>query len=226
MITQSFRHTILFTLLSIATSTFAQTSRKPYSINTNPLSHYSVKWNNPEYKACNTTSNSLYMTKAERDVIYILNLLHSNPALFAKTVLAAYPDSSDRPWLKNKAEYKSLMDTLLKIQPITIMKPDKKCFTSAECQASSTGITGFVGHERQNKDCEKKTCFNGECIAYGNSGALDIVMQLLIDEGVPSLGHRMICLTGYPQLGVAIRSHKLYGYDAVLDFHWESNGKW
>jgi hypothetical protein len=48
---------------------------------------------------------------------------------------------------------------------------------------------------------------------------LEIVLQLLIDEDVPSLGHRRILLEKYQTIGVSIQPHSHYGFNAVLDFH-------
>ena len=67
---------------------------------------------------------------------------------------------------------------------------------------------------------KKKWHFNGECCDYGHNNALDIIMSLLIDEGISSLGHRNICLSSYSKIGVAIQPHKLYGYNAVMDFYY------
>ena len=47
---------------------------------------------------------------------------------------------------------------------------------------------------------------------------LEIVIQLLIDQGVSSLGHRYICLGTYARVGVSIKPHKSYGTNCVLDF--------
>lgn len=64
-----------------------------------------------------------------------------------------------------------------------------------------------------------------ECCDYGGCyGGLEIIMSLLIDAGEnnAALGHRRICLdSSYHYLGVAIRNHKEYGKNAVLDFSWE-----
>ena len=63
-----------------------------------------------------------------------------------------------------------------------------------------------------------KGYFMGECCHYGNSDALDIVIKLLIDRNVASLGHRRVCFGDYTALGVSIRPHTTYGKNAVLDF--------
>jgi hypothetical protein len=101
-----------------------------------------------------------------------------------------------------------------------LLYPDSLCFEGARCHALSSGIKGYVGHDRLTDECKKKWYYNGECCDYGRSTALDIVMGLMIDENVPSLGHRVICLSFFNSIGVSIQPHKIYGKNAVLDFHY------
>jgi hypothetical protein len=96
------------------------------------------------------------MNNTEKEVIYILNLIRTNPSFFAKNVLAQYPDKTGRGWLANTDYYRSLMDTLLKIPNQTVLLPDRKCYESALCHATSSGSIGGFGHERITKSCEKK----------------------------------------------------------------------
>jgi hypothetical protein len=61
--------------------------------------------------------------------------------------------------------------------------------------------------------------YHGECCSYGNENGKDIVLQLLIDHDVPSLGHRKICLNeAYVKVGASIQSHKIYESCCVVDF--------
>ena len=57
------------------------------------------------------------------------------------------------------------------------------------------------------KNEERIKCNDGnyaECCSYGMHSAKDIVMQLLIDHDVPSLGHRENCLNNeYSKIGVS-----------------------
>lgn len=184
-----------------------------------PLAAYSAEWNNPKYLKCNTAIHASYLTPAEKEIIYILNLIRMNPVLFANTVVKNYPQKSGEGYLVNSDYYKSLLDTLKKIRPRTqLLMPDQSCFNSAKCHALYSGATGYVGHERSTAECKAKEFFNAECCDYGHNNPLDIVMSLLIDEGVPSLGHREACLGFYKKIGVSVQTHQRYGFNAVLDF--------
>ncbi len=88
------------------------------------------------------------------------------------------------------------------------------------------GKTGKIGHK--STDGTKtfvrikryaKGGYMGENCAYGPSDPLAIVMQLLVDDGVPSLGHRKTILSSnYKFVGIAIEPHKKYGHNCVQDF--------
>lgn len=114
----------------------------------------------------------------------------------------------------------SLVNMLEKMEPMNLLTPDKDCFESAKCHATYAGKTGYVGHDRKTKDCKTVKHFYGECCDYGHSDPLDIILSLLIDEGIPSLGHRMACLGNYAKVGVSIQPHTKYGRNAVLDFYY------
>ena len=185
-----------------------------------PFAIYSEEWNKPEFARCNTAENANYMSGVEKNMIYVLNLIRSNPKLFVNTVLLKYPEHSGQDQLLNDNFYfGSLVKTLLAKEPLPLLLPDKECFTSAHCHALLSGISGYVGHDRQNNDCKGKTHFNGECCDYGHNDPVDIILSLLIDKGVQSLGHRRICLGDYEKIGVSVQPHKVYTYNAVLDLH-------
>jgi uncharacterized protein YkwD len=112
---------------------------------------------------------------------------------------------------------KSLYLEMKKMAPAGYLAFNEKCYESAECHAITTGKLGLITHNR-TPDC--KSYFSGECCYYGSDDPENIITELLVDSGVLSLGHRQICLSsGYSLLGVAIREHKTFRKNAVLDFH-------
>jgi len=205
--------TAAFLFLTVAL--FSQT------LTVSPLASYSKIWNDKKYIICNTAANTAYLTHDEKEAIYILNLLRANPVLFTKTVLLKYPSVSGNGYLAEDSFYFiSLVNTLKTMEPLGILYPDDKCFESAKYHAIASGITGYVGHERKTKDDKAKKYYNGECCDYGHSDPLDIVLSLLIDEGIPSLGHRDVFLSNYTKIGVSMQPHKKYGINAVFDFYY------
>jgi hypothetical protein len=203
----------LLACLLVFVSFIPATKVSPPIIPPSPLASYSTLWNDAKYLKCNTAAKANYMTAAEKEVIYILNLARTNPALFTNTVIKKYP-------VRKTGYYTSLLDTMLTLKPMKLLYPDSLCFAGALCHAINSGAEGYVGHNRSTDECRKKWYFNGECCDYGHNKPLDIIMSLLIDEGVESLGHRDICLSSYKKIGVSIQHHTVYSYTTVIDFHY------
>ena len=186
-----------------------------------PLASYSTEWNKPEYRLCNTAAKVAYMSEKEKLVIYVINLVRTYPVLFAKTVLAQYPALSGKDELtKDQYYYQSLLTTLLAMNPLPLLTDNEKCYQSAACHAKLSGITGYIGHNRNSDECQKKKYFFGECCQYGNDDPVEIVLSLLIDKDVPSLGHRKILLGKYTSAGVSIQPHKTYRFNTVIDLYY------
>lgn len=184
-----------------------------------PLSEFSEQWNDPRYEFCNTAATATYMSKQEKNVIWILNMARTNPQLFCETVVKKYAAYSLNDELEATSWYKSLVTTMTTMKAVNTLEPSKECYTSAQCHAYNSGVRGYVGHERQGL-CSAKEYYNGECCDYSNDDAIDIVMSLLVDENVPSLGHRNICFSSYKFIGVSIQPHKKWVHNAVLDLHY------
>ena len=83
------------------------------------------------------------------------------------------------------------------------------------CWAKESGELGLTGHDR--RQC--KDGFWAECCSYGHGDAIGIILQLLIDYGVPDLGHRKICLSDDTlAVGASLANHSAWEHVSVLDF--------
>ncbi len=168
---------------------------------------YGQTWTAEELAAANTFEKVTVLSAVDKETMLYLNLARMYPAKYAKIELV----NED----KTSGNYKSLVKTLNAMVPVSALTFDKKAFDSATCFAKEQGLTTEIGHDRKN--C--KSYFFGECCAYGSDTGREIIVQLLIDEGVESLGHRKICLSsGYSAVGIAFNKHKTYGFCCVLDF--------
>lgn len=90
-----------------------------------------------------------------------------------------------------------------------------------------TGPTGLVSHEGSDGSSSgdrvrrygQGVKGSGECISYGFAEARQIVMALIIDDGVASRGHRHIIFNGdFHLAGMATGPHKTFKHMCVIDF--------
>jgi len=93
--------------------------------------------------------------------------------------------------------------------------------------AEEQGRSGDTGHEgRRSHGMRERIERHGrwqreiaENIGYGPSVAREMVMQLIIDDGVPSRGHRTnIFGAAFTVAGVACGPHPRFGSMCVIDF--------
>lgn len=95
------------------------------------------------------------------------------------------------------------------------LEPNYQMYQEALCWAEESGSKGITGHNRIS--CSKS--FYGECCSYGKETGRAVIKSLLIDNNVPSLGHREIVLSSsFTSIGVAQARHSKYRICTVLDF--------
>ena len=157
------------------------------------------EWNDAKYNKANTAKNENYLTIEEKYIFYYLNLARLNPKLFAKTYLKQYIESNYFNKSDNKTYVETLIATLNSMEPKEILSPSERLYLLADCWAIEGGKLGVVTHDRTS-GCSSG--YSAECIDFGYNKGLTIVLRLLIDKGVPSLGHRKICLAGFKKLGL------------------------
>lgn len=167
--------------------------------------------------SANTAKANTILSTEEKNVIKLINLARMYPKQFAKNYVAKYDEKKTGfdygpAYAKDKA---SLIATLNETKPMKPLIFDNEMYELAKCWCLESGKSGAVGHTR--KTC--KSGYNGECCSYGFNGALDIVMQLMIDYNVPGYGHRKIILTPYySKIGIKNGIHKTYSFCSVIDF--------
>jgi len=169
-------------------------------------------WTTQEFETANTTKDIEILTSEEKEVVRYINLARLYPKKFAALEIVNNKDGySDA----NRSYVNSLISTLKSKKAVSALTFDESMYQLAKCFAIESGSSGAVGHRRIN--C--KQGFDAECCSYGFNTGREIAIQLLVDEGVPSLGHRRICLdNSMYTIGVNIQSHAKYVHCCVLDF--------
>ena len=171
-----------------------------------------------QIEIANTAKSISYLTEIEKDAILYLNLARLFPQLFVSVVLENYkgPDNFSKIE-RNNSYYLSLKNKLSKLKSCEALQFEAKLYENAKCFAKETGDKGGEGHQR--KICPKENF--AECVSYGMVSGKDIAMQWLLDDGVPSLGHRAIVLDStYHKIGLSVHPHKKWETCAVAEIIW------
>ena len=179
-------------------------------------------WTKEELESANTAKDVDYLTDDEKQVIMLCNLARCNGPKFAKTYLDKWLEG------KTKNEYtRSLYEDLSKISKLPMLKPSEILYSTARNHAIDMGETGQQGHNSSDGTSFGKRVMKvygphlvGENCSYGIQDPQDMVIALLIDDGVKSLGHRKNILNEqFNEIGVSIKPHNsIYKYNSVLDF--------
>jgi uncharacterized protein YkwD len=177
-------------------------------------------WDADVIRSLNSASDREYLNEEEKKVILFMNMARHDGPLFELTFLNSYIQEKQQ---KNNSYIRSLRKDLKLTSGLSPLIPEKDLTAVAQGHAQKSGENGTTGHQDFNSrfDPLLGNPYNhvGENCSYGYEQAIDIVISLLIDEGIKSLGHRNNILAGdFNSVGVAIRPHRTYRTNCVMDF--------
>ena len=176
-------------------------------------------WNDTVIARAHTAINTDYLSDDEKMVILYANLARADGPLFAQTFLAEYIRLKE---LRSTSYTQSLLAELKNIKNLPMLFPEKDLYNGAREHAIWSGKKGYEGHKGFKNRFEPlmhKYMEVGENIYYGKYTPIEIVIQLLIDEGISDQGHRVNLLNpDFNSIGVSIRPHKEYEYNCVMGF--------
>ncbi|CAD8171141.1 unnamed protein product [Paramecium pentaurelia] len=127
-----------------------------------------------------------------------------------------------------------LIAFLQKQQPLQPLTYDKGLEQACIDHVNDTGPKGVCGHTGTDGSSlsdriERYGEWNGkigENISYGQKNGQDVIIQLLIDDGVGTRGHRKNCFSpDFFLVGIAAGDHKQYQTQCVFDFAGEFTPK-
>lgn len=178
-----------------------------------------------------------YLNGIEHEVLAELNLARTNPAGFAEYVAEWIPyyefkhrtlPGQETIWTTEGVRgVEQAIEYLDSVVPVGALKPLEGLTLAARDHAEDMGPGGGVGHMGMD-DSEVSDRVSrygkwhgkiGEVIAYGAVGARGIVIQLIIDDGVPSRAHRQTIFDPeFVFTGIAVREHAQFGTICVVTF--------
>ena len=183
-------------------------------------------------------SNANYLSQIDKDVIVELNKCRTNPSRYAKEALVPFLNkmSSSGVYVNSeglnirtsegKSAVQEAIDALNSQSPLNMLRPKQYLCLAATDHCKDQGPQSLVGHggsdgsspmsrvRRHNPKCRGV----GENIDYGSSTGAEIILSLVVDDGVPDRGHRDNIFHDYKYVGTAFGPHKGFRYMCVLDF--------
>lgn len=178
-----------------------------------------------------------FLSDLELEIIKELNIARTNPKQYAeylkeykKCYDGFYLNLPDRVKIITEEGVKAVDDAinfLSSCKPLKPLKISKGLYFAARDHVKDIGEKGKTGHrgsdgsspfDRMNR-YGKWGIYAGENIDYGNDIPRHILFSLIIDDGVPSRGHRNnIFNEKFMVIGVAFGKHKVYNWICVMEF--------
>ena len=212
-------------------NSFTASMNKKSEESTSKKNQDADKW---DIAKLDTARNVDYLSTVEKDVILEMNKARSNPALYAELYITPRTKKFDGKIYNDSivtnegiTVVNECISYMKKSKPLSILNPEKGLSLAAQQHSSTQGETNQTGHtgvdgsdpfSRIKKYGTFKTA--GENIDYGAKSGRDIVVQLLIDDGVSSRGHRKnIMNKDFSSTGVGYtKKHKAYGSVCVITY--------
>ncbi len=188
-------------------------------------------------KKAKEESDLPYLSLLEKEFVDECNLARTNPGEYAKILgemrkyyNGRYMEVPGRHRLRTNEGVPALDEAVRFLEaasPLPPLEPSKGMSAAAREHVSDTGPRGALGHSgsdgsspmvRLNRHGRWQNTA-GENISYGKGVAREILVQLIVDDGVPGRGHRRnIFNPAFRRIGVAYGPHKQYGHMCVQTF--------
>lgn len=170
------------------------------------------------------------------DIVAELNAARTDPAAYARKARALRGlfngDRIERPGeialvtQEGPAAVDEAIAFLEAQAPLPALRDNPGLARAAADHAREQGQTGEVAHVGADGSSPSdrmrrygRWSATGEAIAYGPDRAEDVILQLIVDDGVPDRGHRRILFNpAYTLVGAACAPHPVWRTACVLDF--------
>ena len=180
-------------------------------------------------KKSDVQSDIPFLNQIEKEVVEEYNLARTNPAAYAKLLADTRKyyrgyrvEIPGRITLMTREGLSAVNEAIRFLEnasPLSPLVPSPGMSKAAKDHVIDTGARGITGHSgsdgsspfiRMNR-YGKWQKSAGENISYGPNIAREIVMQLIVDDGVSSRGHRKnIFNPTFKSIGVGFGPHRTY----------------
>jgi uncharacterized protein YkwD len=182
-------------------------------------------------------ADSSFAQAVELEIVAELNLARTQPGAYAD-ILREYRTLIRGSYLERPGEIRIVLNEgaravdeaisfLSRQKPLEPLALSKGLTLAARDHAIDQGKTGQTGHDGSDRSTMGDRIgrygswlrIAGENISYGGKTARDVIIQLIVDDGVPSRGHRSnIFNEKFTVVGTALGTHPKYRTLCVQDF--------
>ncbi|MCK5116016.1 MAG: CAP domain-containing protein [Candidatus Aegiribacteria sp.] len=240
---------LLYTILILAIASCGSLSQhlKVSTVSLkDPQTHPTEGWSKPDLWPAadwslgelSTAVDAEFLDELEKDVILHLNMARTDPALYAHDFIEPRIEyftgmlyrELEEPSLITREGAEAVEECVSDMEDTDLMSalvPSEGISLAALDHAldlSLTGDTGHIGSDRSEFSARIERYGQwlvsiGEVISYGPTTGREIVVGLLIDDGVSDRGHRTSILNpDFSLVGIAIEEHSAYGNVCVIEF--------
>lgn len=175
-------------------------------------------------------------TARERSVLDALNRLRTDPEGFADLMEARTPFYQGKilrlpghqplQTREGAAALSQAVDQLDDLKPVAPLKFSPALRSAAAAHGQDIGRRGVVSHEGADRSTPRDRMsrfagidgLTGEAISFGLDEPEDIVIELVVDDGVPSRAHRKLLMNpAFRFAAVACAPHAYYKTACVID---------
>jgi uncharacterized protein YkwD len=208
---------------SSGSSTATQVRSDPNRRNDPDAAHWDIE-------TLDTAKDLTYLTGVEKDVILEMNKARSNPKKYAELYIQprlkyysgnnySEPGQITIVTQEGAKALNNCISAMSKMQSVPLLKPELGLSLGTKDHVTDQGKTGQTGHDGSDRSTPftriqrygKGYNTAGENLAYGSASGRDIIVDLLVDDGVPSRGHRTnIMNKSFTQTGVSVGPHPQY----------------
>jgi len=212
----------------------------PYPMFSHDTQESDPACNSPAWRPqiIDTAANATYLGPTERQVIAEINKARTDPRAYARAYLEPlrayyqgerlhYPGAIPIVTQEGVAALDECIFALETMKPLAPLSPKPGLVQAAHDQVRDQGNTGYTGHAGSDGSTSESRVSRygrwgvatGENIGYGHAQANRIVAALLVDDDVPSRGHRAnLFEPKFRFIGVAVGPHPYFGHLCVMDF--------